>query len=77
MTVEIYYHERCSECGDIRRAFKRHDVQYRGHYFPPEDPDIDALADGISEPVLIDEETAPDGIVGHEEILQWIEGNYN
>ena len=77
MTVDIYYHERCGNCGDIRHELKDRDVEYDGHYFPPEDPDIDALEDGIFEPVLVEPETAPDGIVGHEEILDWITENYS
>lgn len=75
MTIEVYYHERCSECGDIRGALKSRDVDYTGHHFPPADSDIDALSGNMPEPVLVDAERAPDGIVGHEEVLEWIKEN--
>lgn len=76
MAIEIYYHERCGDCGDIRDALKGYDVQYQGHYWPPSESDIDALSGNLPEPVLVHEELAPDGIVGHEEILKWIEEKY-
>ncbi len=30
----------------------------------------------MPEPVLVDEERSPEGIVGHEEILEWIANEY-
>ena len=77
MAIDVYYHERCEKCGDIRRALKSSDVDYTGHYFPPADSDIDALSGNMPEPVLVDKERASDGIVGHQEVLEWITERYD
>lgn len=77
MGIDLYDHERCTSCGDIRRELRKRDVDYEGHYFPPKNPDIKALEGGkVTDPVLVDDELAPDGVVGHEEILEWIKENY-
>jgi hypothetical protein len=80
MTVDVYFHERCSKCGDIRSALKRHGIEYKGHYFPPENPDLhvppkahhpDTPADFA--PVLIHETTPSTAVIGYDEILEWID----
>lgn len=77
MAINLYSHERCSDCGEIRHALKDRNVDFTDGHFPPADSDIDALSGNIPEPVLIDDERAPDGIVGHEEVLGWIRENYS
>ncbi|WP_158057964.1 hypothetical protein [Halorussus halophilus] len=76
MQVNIYTHDRCGRCGDILHALQDRNIEYHGHQFPPDDSDIDALSGDMPEPVLVDEERAPEGIVGHDEILEWIENEY-
>lgn len=77
MTIHVYDHERCGKCGDIRRALKNHEVEYTEQHYPPKNPDIEALEGDLIDPVLVDDELAPDGVVGHEEIVDWIKGNYS
>lgn len=77
MGIQLYDHERCGECGDIRRAIKSTDVEYEEHHIPPKNPDIEALEGRLTDPVLVDDELAPDGVVGHEEIIEWIEEKYS
>ena len=77
VAVDIYLQEKCARCGDVRRELDRHDVDYDAYFLPPENPDIEALEFPITEPVLVEPETTPDGIVGHDEILDWIEEHYS
>ena len=77
MATNLYSHERCSDCGEIRDALKGRNVDFTDGHFPPADSDIDALSGNIPEPVLVDDERAPDGIVGHEEVLEWVQENYS
>ncbi len=77
MEVNLYSHERCSDCGDIRGALKRRNVRFTDNHFPPPDPDINALSGNVTYPVLVDEEHAPKGVVGHKKILEWVEENYS
>jgi len=77
MSADIYLGEKCARCGDARNKLDEHEVEYDAYFLPPEDPDIEALEFPITEPVLVEPETAPDGIVGHDEILEWIEEHYS
>ena len=66
MAIDIYMQERCSQCADIQYKIKEYNIEYDLHFVPPEDPVIDALEYPITKPVVIDEQRAPNGIVGHK-----------
>lgn len=76
MKVDIYLKEKCSRCGDVGDVLDQHDVEYDMYFMPPSDSDIEELDYPITEPVLVDEDRAPNGIVGHEEIIEWVIENY-
>ena len=64
--------ERCGRCADIQHKIKDYDIKYEISFMPPKSTDIDALEYPITEPVLVHNKKAPDGVVGHDEILDWI-----
>lgn len=83
MTVRVYYHERCSKCGDIRGALKRHNIEYKGHHFPPENTELKTVpktphpdSPANFAPVLVHGKTDSDSVIGYEEILDWIKNNH-
>ncbi|USZ67280.1 hypothetical protein NGM10_11120 [Halorussus salilacus] len=76
MPLNIYLQEKCARCGNVRDKLDEHKVEYDAYFLPPEDSDIEALEFPISEPVLVEPETAPNGIVGHDEIIEWITARY-
>jgi len=76
MRIDLYLQEKCARCGDIGNKIEETSLDYNIHYMPPENHDIDALEFPIREPVLTEDDIAPDGVAGHEEILKWIEENY-
>lgn len=75
MTIDIYMQERCGDCADIQYELKRSGIKFDLHFVPPKDSEIEGLEFPITEPVLVDDETAPNGIVGHEAIRTWIDEN--
>lgn len=76
MAIDIYMQERCGRCADVQYEIKDLDFEYELHFIPPKNHDIKALEYPITEPVLVDEERAPEGIVGHEEILSWVKSTF-
>ena len=77
MTVDVYMQERCGECADVQHQLNEYDFEYELHFTPPKDTDIEALEFPITVPVLVDEERAPNGIVDHDEILDWVAERYD
>lgn len=73
----IYMQERCGRCADVQHQLNEYDFEYELHFMPPENSDVEALEFPIREPVLVDEERAPNGVVGHDEILEWVTERYD
>lgn len=75
MTIDVYMQERCNRCADIQNELKQSGIMYDLHFMPPKDSDIEALDYPITEPVLVDEETEPNCVVGHEDVREWVKEN--